>query len=64
MSLSEVPEKGARLEFPQSLEGSSRRRCLGAVAELLPEEAVLTGRRVAVASRSVSRIHRAPSGEV
>ena len=32
-SLSEVPEKVARLAFPRPLEGSSRRRCPGVVEE-------------------------------
>ena len=62
MSLSEFPERVARLESPRPLEGSSRRRCPGAVEESLLEEAVLSERCGAVASRSVSLIHRAPSG--
>ena len=39
-SLSEVPEKVARLAFPRPLEGSSRRRCPVVVEESLAEKSV------------------------
>ena len=50
----------ARLEFPQPLEGSSRRRCPVVMEESLAEDSVLSRRCGAAASRSVSLTHLAP----
>ena len=61
-SLSEVPEKVARLAFPRPLEGSSRRRCLVVAEESLAEDSARSVRGGAAASRSVSRTHCPPPG--